>query len=73
MKNGSAVDAAIASMFCNGVLNQVSMGLGGGFFMTVYIKEENKAYTVIAREKATAAATVEFYDGKFSNASQGKI
>ncbi|KOB69596.1 putative gamma glutamyl transpeptidase [Operophtera brumata] len=57
LSNGSGVDAAIAAMFCNGVLNQQSMGLGGGFFMTVYIKAEEKAYTVIARETAPAAAT----------------
>lgn len=73
MKNGSAVDAAIASMLCNGLLNHQSMGLGGGFFMTVYIKEEGKAYTVIAREKAPAAATEDMFQGMFSKSSRGKI
>lgn len=70
--NGSAVDAAIAAMFCNGLLNQQSMGLGGGFFMTVYIKEEEKAYTVIAREKAPAAATEDMFHGSYDKASKGK-
>lgn len=38
LKNGTAVDAALAALFCGGVVNPQSMGLGGGFFMTVYIR-----------------------------------
>lgn len=72
LKNGSAVDAAIASMFCNGLLNQQSMGLGGGFFMTVYIKDEEKAYTVNAREMAPGAATVDMFNGSWDKAAKGK-
>ncbi len=32
---GTAVDAAVAALFCNGAYNPQSMGLGGGFLMTV--------------------------------------
>ncbi|XP_032517250.2 glutathione hydrolase 1 proenzyme-like isoform X2 [Danaus plexippus] len=71
--NGSAVDAAIAAMFCNGLLNQQSMGIGGGFFMTVYIKEEEKAYSVIAREKAPAAAKRDMFGGSSYEASKGSL
>nr|CAD7415697.1 unnamed protein product [Timema cristinae] len=35
MKNGSATEAAIAALFCEGVACPQSMGLGGGFFMTI--------------------------------------
>ncbi|XP_026736900.1 glutathione hydrolase 1 proenzyme-like isoform X2 [Trichoplusia ni] len=73
LKNGSAVDAAIASMFCNGLLNQQSMGLGGGFFMTVYIKDEEKAYTVNAREMAPGAATVDMFNGSWDKAAKGAL
>lgn len=38
-----------------------SMGLGGGFLMTIYNKEENKAYTLNARETAPSKATPEMY------------
>jgi hypothetical protein len=36
--NGTAVDAALATLFCNGVVHSHSMGIGGGFLMTVYIR-----------------------------------
>ncbi|XP_057663746.1 glutathione hydrolase 1 proenzyme-like [Diorhabda carinulata] len=55
-KNGSAVDAAIAAMICNSVVNMQSAGLGGGFFMTIYKKDENKTYCLNAREKAPLTA-----------------
>jgi gamma-glutamyltranspeptidase len=38
LRNGTAVDAAIAATFCNGVHVSHSMGIGGGHIMTVYIK-----------------------------------
>ena len=46
------VDAAIASMACNGAVHSHSNGIGGGFFMTIYKTNENKAYFLNAREKA---------------------
>ncbi|TRY75769.1 hypothetical protein TCAL_12699 [Tigriopus californicus] len=51
-RNGTAVDAAIAALFCDGVVHPASMGLGGGFIMTIFIKSENKVYSLMARETA---------------------
>ncbi|KAG5896978.1 hypothetical protein JTB14_018493 [Gonioctena quinquepunctata] len=61
LKNGSAVDATIATMFCNGMVNMQSMGLGGGFLMTVYIRKDKKAYSLNARETAPLKARNHMY------------
>lgn len=60
-RNGSAVDATIAALFCNGIVTMQSMGLGGGFLMTIYMREEKKAYFLNAREKAPLNAKNEMY------------
>ena len=56
-KNGTAVDVAIAVLVCNGAIHSHSLGLGGGFFMTIYIKNEGKSYFLNAREMAPLAST----------------
>ncbi|WWD22066.1 gamma-glutamyltransferase [Kwoniella shandongensis] len=40
--NGSAVDAAITTTLCIGLLNAFSSGIGGGGFMVVNIPEDHK-------------------------------
>lgn len=62
-KNGSAADAAVAGLFCVGVVNTQSMGLGGGFLLTYYERSSGKAYTLDAREVAPAAAYEDMYHG----------
>ena len=54
--NGSAVDAAIAAMFCLGVINMHSSGVGGGGVMLVYKRKQKKA-TVIDFKGTAPAAT----------------
>lgn len=55
--NGSAADAAIATLFCEGVTCPQSMGLGGGFLLTIYDRANDRVETLNARETAPAAAT----------------
>eukprot|EP00731_Ephydatia_muelleri_P000924 Em0001g924a len=64
-KGGSAVDAAVASMFCVGVINLHSTGVGGGGFMVYYNATSRKSTFIDYREVAPGAATVNM----FTNAS----
>ena len=58
---GSAVDAAIATLLCNGAVHSYSMGLGGGFVMVIYKKDQNKSYVLNAREVAPLKATYNMF------------
>ena len=68
-EGGTAVDAAVAGMVCNGVFTSQSMGLGGGFMMTLHQKETGTTLTLNAREAAPAAATQDMF-GNCSDCSQ---
>ncbi|XP_013186877.1 glutathione hydrolase 1 proenzyme [Amyelois transitella] len=63
--NGSAVDAAIATLFCEGVACAQCMGLGGGFLATVYDAASGRVAVLNARERAPMATTQDM----FANAS----
>lgn len=68
-KGGNAVDAAIATMFCEGVAMSESTGLGGGFFLVLYNKTTGETWALDARETAPGAAAEDMYVGKPANAS----
>ncbi|XP_078324232.1 glutathione hydrolase 1 proenzyme-like isoform X2 [Crassostrea virginica] len=69
LHQGSTVDAAIAVLLCYGVVNPVSSGIGGGFFMTVYDSKHGNASIINARETAPLNSTETMYE-KNSNASK---
>ncbi|CAL4235913.1 unnamed protein product [Meganyctiphanes norvegica] len=72
-QNGSAIDATIAGLFCVGVINAQSMGLGGGFFATYYERSTGKAYSLNAREKAPGSASKDMYHGNSTLSKKGGL
>jgi len=56
-KGGNAVDAAIATMICDGALCPQLKGFGGGFLMSIYNATTKKVMAIDARETAPSAAT----------------
>ncbi|CAH1184987.1 unnamed protein product [Phyllotreta striolata] len=68
-KGGNAADAAIATLFCEGVAMSESTGLGGGFFLVIYNKTTGESWALDARETAPAAAAEDMYRGQPANAS----
>ncbi|XP_059154517.1 glutathione hydrolase 1 proenzyme-like [Physella acuta] len=64
LKGGNAVDAAIAALLCNGLACTQSMGIGGGFFMTIYNRTTGVPTVIDARETAPGRATADMYAGR---------
>jgi gamma-glutamyltranspeptidase / glutathione hydrolase / leukotriene-C4 hydrolase len=62
-EGGSAADAAITTLFCEGVVVAHHMGLGGGFLMTIYERQSGKVETLTAREMAPQKATIDMFAG----------
>ncbi|XP_039260923.2 glutathione hydrolase 1 proenzyme-like isoform X1 [Styela clava] len=60
---GNAVDAAIATTLCQGVVEPYYSGIGGGAIMTIYNYTTKSTTCIISREKAPAAATPEMFIG----------
>ncbi|XP_064556636.1 glutathione hydrolase 1 proenzyme [Drosophila montana] len=56
---GSAVDAALTALICNGFTGMQSMGLGGGMIMNIYMHKERRAYTILSREIAPRSLSPE--------------
>ncbi|KAF5300156.1 hypothetical protein FQR65_LT09247 [Abscondita terminalis] len=72
-KGGSAVDAAIATLFCEGVMLPHAMGIGGGFLMTLYDARNKVVKTLNAREAAPFAANENMFEGQIELSEKGKF
>ncbi|KAJ7375104.1 hypothetical protein OS493_001838 [Desmophyllum pertusum] len=62
-KNGTAMDSAIAALFCIGVYNMHSAGVGGGGFIVVYKKSTRFVEVIDFREEAPGKANRTMYVG----------
>ena len=69
--NGSAVDAAIAAMFCLGVVSMHSSGIGGGGVMLLYNQTLKQATVIDFRETAPARAYWNMFKDKKEKAKKG--
>ncbi|XP_053376277.1 glutathione hydrolase 1 proenzyme-like [Mercenaria mercenaria] len=69
-QGGSAIDAAIASTLCSGVVNPQSCGIGGGHFLVYYNRNSGQVNTVIGREQAPLAATADMFTKDKNTSSQ---
>ena len=70
-RNGSVVDAAVASCFCLGVINMHSSGLGGGGMMLVYTRKNKTIEAFDYREKAPAKVREDLYADDFNKSRVG--
>lgn len=57
---GNAIDAAVATTICEGVVNPSASGIGGGCFL-LYRGADGTAEVINAREYAPASASVDMY------------
>ena len=71
LDGGNAVDAAVATMFCIGVVNPQSAGIGGGFLMTIYNSSSSTARCLNAREVAPLAASEDMFQANSTLATIG--
>ncbi|XP_057544555.1 glutathione hydrolase 3 isoform X2 [Amaranthus tricolor] len=60
-RGGHAIDAAVATALCVGVVNPMASGIGGGAFMVVRSASTSEALAFDMRETAPAAASENMY------------
>lgn len=72
-KGGSVADAAIAAMFCEGVSLPQSMGIGGGFLLTIYERGTGVVKTLNARETAPSSANQTMFNGNSTLSQRGGL
>lgn len=72
-EGGKAVDAAIAALFCNGVATPQSMGIGGGFLMTIFDADTQKTIVLNAREQAPHYADPNMFEDNEIGSQLGKL
>lgn len=72
VQGGNAVDSAITTALCQGIMSPAASGLGGGHFMLIRLPN-GTTEVIDARELAPAAATEAMFRGKASAAVNGGL
>ncbi|XP_020536628.1 glutathione hydrolase 3 isoform X2 [Jatropha curcas] len=72
-QGGHAVDAAVATALCVGVVNPMASGIGGGAFMVVRSSSTLKAQAFDMRETAPLAASKNMYANNIQNKYSGPL
>ncbi|KAG8656985.1 hypothetical protein MANES_03G029500v8 [Manihot esculenta] len=72
-KGGHAVDAAVATALCVGVVNPMSSGIGGGAFMIVRSSLTSKTQAFDMRETAPSAASQNMYANNIEDKYSGPM
>ncbi|XP_046839747.1 glutathione hydrolase 1 proenzyme-like isoform X3 [Xenia sp. Carnegie-2017] len=70
---GSAVDSAISSMLCLGVVHPHSTGIGGGGFMLVYHRYTRFSEMIDFRENAPLLSDKDMFHGDLTKAIMGGL
>ncbi|KAL3535671.1 hypothetical protein ACH5RR_004132 [Cinchona calisaya] len=72
-KGGHAVDAAVATALCLGVVNPMASGIGGGAFMVVHSSSTSEAQAFDMRETAPLAASQDMYETDLNAKYEGAL
>ncbi|KAG4194728.1 hypothetical protein ERO13_A06G069200v2 [Gossypium hirsutum] len=72
-KGGHAMDAAVATALCVGVVNPMASGIGGGAFMVVRSLSTSQVQAFDARETAPLAASQNMYENDMRTKYYGPL
>ncbi|CAB4016120.1 gamma-glutamyltranspeptidase 1-like, partial [Paramuricea clavata] len=71
--NGTAIDAAVATLICLGLIHPHSAGIGGGGYMLLYKQSTKTATYLDFRETAPGASTPDMFVNKTGESKKGKL
>uniref|UniRef100_A0A914DD72 Gamma-glutamyltransferase n=1 Tax=Acrobeloides nanus TaxID=290746 RepID=A0A914DD72_9BILA len=71
LRGGNAVEAAIAALFCIGIMDTHSAGMGGGHIMTIYNATEKRCHVVDARHAAPLLANATMFGNNATPSEYG--